>query len=78
MTGSAIRKQLHKQINTLPDDIVQQIADFALFIVAKQQASSAYADWNDKQWQQFVLEQFFAEEDEVEYTLKDAQEVYRS
>ena len=34
-------------------------------------------DWGQKEWQDFALEQFFREDDEVEYTLKDAKEVYR-
>ena len=76
MTTISVREQLHKQIDDLPDDIVQQIADFALFVMSRRGISSAYVDWNNDQWQDFVLEQFFAEEDEVEYTLEDAQEVY--
>ena len=78
MTTITVREQLHKQIDDLPDDIVQQIADFALFVMARRRISSAYVDWNNDQWQDFVLEQFFREEDEVEYSLADAQEVYHS
>ena len=78
MTTTSIREQLHKYIDSLPDDIVQQISDFALFIMARRTISSTYVDWNDDQWQDFVLEQFFREEDEIEYTLEDAQEVYHS
>lgn len=76
MTTMTIREQLHKQIDSLPDDIVQQIADFALFMMARQKLSSTYVDWDSSQWQDFVLGQFFREEDEVEYSLEDAQEVY--
>jgi hypothetical protein len=76
MTTVTIREQLHKQIDNLPDDIVQQIADFTLFVMARRKLSSAYVDWNDSQWQDFALGQFFREEDEVEYSLEDAQEVY--
>jgi hypothetical protein len=36
-----------------------------------------YEDWDDQQWGDFSLAQFFDEDDEVEYTLEDAQEVYR-
>ena len=78
MTTTAIREQLHKYIDNLPDDIVQQIADFVLFLMARQKISSTYEDWDSSQWQDFVLEQFFREDDEVEYTLEDAQEVYHS
>jgi hypothetical protein len=76
MTTMTIREQLHKQIDSLPDDIVQQIADFALFMIARQRLSSTYVDWDSSQWQDFALGQFFREEDEVEYSLEDAQEVY--
>lgn len=78
MTTRTVREQLHQQIDNLPDDIVQQIADFALFVMARRNISSTYVDWNNDQWQEFVLEQFFREEDEVEYSLEDAQEVYHS
>ena len=78
MTTMTIREQLHQQIDSLPDDIVQQIADFALFVMAKRKLSSTYVDWDDSQWQDFVLGQFFREADEVEYTLEDAQEIFHS
>ena len=78
MTTMTIREQLHQQIDSLPDDIVQQIADFALFMIARQRLSSTYVDWDDSQWQDFVLGQFFREADEVEYTLEDAQEIFHS
>lgn len=78
MTTITVREQLHQYIDSLPDDIVQQIADFVLFLMARRRISSTYVDWNDDQWQDFMLEQFFREEDEVEYTLEDAQEVYHS
>ena len=35
MASLSMRQRLHKQIDSLPDDIVQQIADFALFLMAK-------------------------------------------
>jgi hypothetical protein len=76
MTTLTIREQLHKQIDSLPDNIVQQIADFTLFMMAKQKLALTYVDWDSSQWQDFVLGQFFREEDEVEYSLEDAQEVY--
>ena len=76
MTTMTIRKQLHEQIDDLPDDIVQQIADFTLFMIVREKHSSTYVDWKSSQWQDFILGQFFREEDEVEYSLKDAEEVY--
>lgn len=76
MTTTYIREQLHKQIDHLPDDIVEQIADFTLFVMAKRQMPWAYADWDQDQWHIFTLEQFLREDDEVEYSLEDAQEIY--
>ena len=71
------RDQLHKQIDLLPDELVEQIADFALFLLAKRRAAPEYEDWNEQQWQNFSLEQFFREDDDVTYTIADAKEVYR-
>jgi hypothetical protein len=76
MTTVTFREQLHKQIDKLPDDVVQQIADFTAFMMARRKIDPLYADWHSSQWQDFSLEQFFREDDEVEYTLKDAQEIY--
>ena len=76
MKTIVFREQLQKQIDTLPDDIVQQIADFTFFVMARREISPLYADWDSSQWQDFSLEQFFREDDEVEYSLEDAQEIY--
>lgn len=71
------REQLHKQIDQLPDDLVAQIADFALFLLAKRKAAPGYEEWSEAQWHNFALEQFFREDDDVTYTIADAREVYR-
>ncbi len=76
MTTVTFREQLQKQIDTLPDDIIQQIADFTFFVMARREIDPLYADWDNSQWQNFSLEQFFREDDEVEYSLEDAQEIY--
>lgn len=66
-----IREQLHKQIEVLPDDVVEQIADFMAFLMVKRGA-----EIERSQWQDFSLAQFFREDDEVAYSLDDAQEVF--
>lgn len=66
-----IRKQLHKQIDVLPDDIVEQIADFTAFLMMKKGV-----EIERNQWQDFALAQFFREDDEVEYSLADAEAVF--
>lgn len=73
-----IRKQLHKRIDSLPDDVIAQVADFTLFIMVKNQISPLYEEWEINQWQNFTLEQFFREENEVEYSISDAKEVYKT
>jgi len=77
MTTTTLREQLNRQIDSLPDDLVEQIADFALFVMARRQITPLYEDWGNDQWQRFALDQFFREEDEVVYSLADAQEVYQ-
>lgn len=78
MTLANIREQLHKQIDQLPDNVVEQIADFTLFVMSRRDIHPIYTDWNLVEWQSFSLEQFFREDDEVEYSLDDAQEIYHS
>ena len=76
MTTVTIREQLYKQIDDLPDDVVEQIADFTLFVMARRQIAPSHVGWSSNQWQDFALGQLFREDDEVEYSLEDAQEIY--
>ena len=78
MTGATIREQLCRQIDDLPDDLVEQVADFALFLMTRRQIAPTYTDWESQEWLEFSLEQLFREDDEVEYSLEDAQEIYHS
>ena len=75
--SDTIRDQLHKQIDILPEELVEQIADFTLFVMARKKLTPVYAEWERSQWQSFALEQLFDEEDEVTYSLEDAEEVFR-
>ena len=77
MKTALVREQLREEIKHLPDDIVQQIADFALFVMARRNIAPLYEEWGNVQWQNFALSQFFREEDDIEYSLADAREVYR-
>ena len=36
-----------------------------------------YSNWKDKDWQEFSLQIFFNDDDEIEYSLEDAQEIYK-
>jgi len=82
MTAAQLRQQLHQRIDHLPDEIVKQIADFTAFMIAQNKLPLAYEDWPTRYWQDFALDQFFRDEDldedAVEYTLQDAQEIYHS
>ena len=49
MTRMTTREQLNRQIDTLPDDLVEQIADFALFVMARRQIAPLYEDWGSNQ-----------------------------
>ena len=77
MSKMTSREQLHHQIDALPDDVVEQIADFALFVMARRQLNKSYTDWSNQQWQVFALEQLLRDGDDVEYTLDDAKEIYK-
>ncbi|NCR80385.1 MAG: hypothetical protein GPI90_10070, partial [Microcystis aeruginosa K13-05] len=54
------------------------IANFTRLISPEPNNISEYTNWQDEDWQKFSLEQFFKEEDEIEYSLADAQEIYGS
>jgi hypothetical protein len=70
------REKLHQQIDNLPDSIVELIDKFTQILIAKQETSEYY-DWESGQWQEFSLAKFFSEDDEIEYFLEDAREVYK-
>ena len=76
--SATIRQELHQQIDRLPDDIVEKIANFTRLISTEPNNISEYTNWQDEDWQKFSLEQFFKEGDEIEYSLADAQEIYGS
>jgi hypothetical protein len=77
MNSSLLRDRLHKEIDQLPDEIVKQIADFTLLLMERHNVAPVYDDWEQEEWQNFAWAQFFREDDDVEYTIKDAKEVYR-
>lgn len=76
MNSSLLRDQLHKEIDQLPDEIVEQIANFTLFLMGRDNVVPLYDGWEQKEWQNFAWAQFFHEDNHAEYTIKDAKEVY--
>ncbi len=78
MSTTSIREQLSWQLHELPDDIVNEIADFTAFVLTRRKISSPYFERSDSQWQALSLGQFLRDaDDDVEYSLSDAEEVYQ-
>ena len=76
MQTNQLRKQIKQQIETLPEDILREVADFMSFVLARRRLEEVIDEWDDETWQQMALEQFFREE-HAEYSLDDAVEVYK-
>jgi len=77
MSTSALRQQLHEQVDNLPDDVLRAVADFARFVLARQENRNLYADWNDASWREFSLQHFFRDgAGEYDYSLADAEEIF--
>ena len=78
MNTTLLREQLSRQLYELPDDIVNEIADFTAFVLTRRKMVSPYIEWSDSQWQALSLSQFLHDtDDDVEYALGDAEEVYQ-
>ena len=75
MKNQSLKEKLDEQINNLPDEIVQQIADYTLFIMARKNIPPLYKEWTKSQWQDFSLSQFFRDNDEVSCSINDAKEI---
>lgn len=72
-----MREQLHWQIDQLPDETLQLIADFVAFVVARRRkAVASYTERQEDEWQDFALGHLLREADDVEYTLENAEEVF--
>lgn len=71
------RDRLRQQIDSLPDYLIEQIARFTQNLTSRQDTSE-FSDWENGQWQDFSLAQFFSEDDEIEYFLEDTQEIYKN
>ena len=78
MGTNALRDFLHDQIDGLPSDVLAEVADFTAFVLARRRNGNQYADWSSADWRAFALEQLQRDggEEEVEYSLDDAREVY--
>lgn len=71
-------KEFIQFLNDYHVQFVKQIARLILSITTQQKIGvSEYTDWQSTQWQDFVLTQLFGEDDEIEYSLEDAEEIYQ-
>ena len=77
MTIRQLRKQVQQQIETLPEDMLREVADFMAFVLTRRRGEREIADWDEETWQQMAATQFLRDGDDVEYTLDDAIEVYQ-
>ena len=73
MTAST-RDELRRQLDFLPDDMLQEVADFVAFILARR-GKLDYENWTEEEWRAFSATQFLKEADDVEYSLKDAEDI---
>ena len=74
-----LREKMQIQLNLLPESLLQEVVDFTAFIMARHNIESPYSDWQDGEWSQFALDHLLREsDDDVEYTIADAEEVYKS
>jgi hypothetical protein len=72
-----IREQLRQQIERVPDELLQEIADFISFVLMRRQKVASYTDWEQNQWDALAIGQLFREtNDDIEYLLDDAKEVF--
>jgi hypothetical protein len=78
MNSVLLREQLHQQVEQLPEDLLSEIAEFILFKLARRARTSRYTGWSEHEWQDFAIDHLPREtEDDVEYSLDDAEVVYR-
>lgn len=76
MSVIALRELLQQQIAKVPDELLPEISDFIAFITTRRQGVT-YVDWSAEEWRDFTLAQFMRDtDDDVEYSLEDAKEVF--
>ena len=78
MVIDPLRDELHQQIDALPADVLAEVADFTAFVIERRRHGVTYREWSDVDWRSFAIDQLLREGDEdVVYTLEDAEEIYR-
>jgi hypothetical protein len=79
MALEPLRDELHHQIDNLPADVLAEVADFTAFVIERRRHTGKYSEWSDAAWRSFALDQLLrdADDEDVEYTLDDAEEIYQ-
>jgi hypothetical protein len=78
MNSVLLREQLHQQVEQLPEELLPEIAEFVLFKLARYARPPRYTGWSEHEWQDFAIDHLLRETaDDVEYSLDDAEVVYR-
>jgi hypothetical protein len=67
------REKLHQKVDQLSESQLEILAKMADWV--ERNSAQAYEDWSDHDWRSLAL-QFLWEEEEVEYSIADAKEVY--
>jgi hypothetical protein len=72
----SIRAQLHRQIDSLSDARLAEVAPLLSAILTRD-TEDLPAEWTEQDWTDFSLAQFFDKDAGVEYDLSDAEDPER-
>lgn len=72
-----LRTELRQKIDHLSDEQLELFTKIVQFVEQKDLNNlREYEDWTDQEWHKLALQALW-DDDEVEYTLADAKEIYR-
>jgi len=72
-----LRKELRQKIDHLSDEQIELFTKIVQFVEQKDLNNlREYEDWTDQEWHKLALQALW-DDDDVEYTLADAKEIYR-
>ncbi|MFM1841273.1 MAG: hypothetical protein RLZZ490_4 [Cyanobacteriota bacterium] len=71
-----LRKKIHQKIDQIPEDQLEMV-DKRIKDSIDKWVGVLYENSSDEDWQNLAIQSLWEKEEEVEYTLADAKEVYR-
>ncbi|MBE9242915.1 hypothetical protein [Synechocystis salina] len=72
-----LRTELRQKIDHLSDEQLELFTKIAHFVEQKDLNDlKEYEDWTDQEWRKLALQALW-DDDDVEYTLADAKEIYQ-